>query len=129
MHAHNRQVQLVWWVEYLGLKTLADLPGILPRVEAAVRDVLKAGQTGKTAANKVEGLRGFCIWAEKRGYLAANPLKGFAPGHHAADHPASHDLGGDPEATAGQSAAPAPALRNGLRVRPARRGVAQPAGR
>jgi len=79
VHAHNRRVQLVWWRESLGLVTLADLDGILPRVEEMLRKLLTSGQTGKTAANKVESFRSFCNWCEKRGYLAANPLRGFAP--------------------------------------------------
>jgi len=79
VHAERRRSHLAWWDERLGLGALADLDGILPRVEEALRELLDMGQTGKTVANKVEGLRSFCIWCEKRGYLPTNPLKALAP--------------------------------------------------
>ena len=78
-HAKNRRVQLTWWGQRLALEVLADLDDILPRVEEALRELLGQGQTGKTVANKIEGLRGFCIWCEKRRYIPANPLKALTP--------------------------------------------------
>ena len=78
-HAANRRTQLGWWRERLGLETLVDLDGILPRVEEVVRERLRAGKKGKTVAGEVEGLRSFCTWCEKRGFLDRNPLKALAP--------------------------------------------------
>ena len=79
VHARNRRTHLGWWMKGLGLKTLADLEGILPRVEAALRELQTLGRAGKTIANHSEALHAFCLWAEQRGYVAADPLKGLAP--------------------------------------------------
>ena len=70
-HGHKRRVHLAWWGERLGLDVLADLGGILPRVEEALRELQAGGLTGKTVSNRVEGLRAFCAWCIGRGYLAA----------------------------------------------------------
>jgi integrase len=77
-HAQNRGTALQWWQQRLGLQTLGDLDGILPRAEEALREVL-ALRAGKTAANRVEALRALCLWARQRGYLTASPLGGMAP--------------------------------------------------
>jgi integrase len=78
-HARNRRTCLSWWQESLGLETLADLEGILPRVEKALRELQGEGKAGKTLANHAEALHALCLWGEQRGYLAADPLKGLAP--------------------------------------------------
>ena len=78
-HARNRRTSLEGWKERLSLETLADLEGILPRVEKALRTLQAEGKAGKTIANHAEALHAFCLWAEQRGYLAADPLKGLAP--------------------------------------------------
>ena len=79
IHARNRRTQLTTWQERLGLKTLADLDGIQPRVERALRDLQAEGKAGKTLANYTEGLTAFCDWCVQRGYLANDPLKAMVP--------------------------------------------------
>jgi len=77
-HAKKRERALDWWKSELGLEALADLDGVLPRVEEALR-TLQADHTGKTLQNRAEALKSFCRWAVQRGYLAADPLMGLAP--------------------------------------------------
>jgi integrase len=77
-HARNRRTRLNWWQDQLGLGSLGDLVGILPRAEKASRELLKTS-AGKTVANYVEALRSFCVWCRKRGYLDQQPLEGMAP--------------------------------------------------
>ncbi len=79
VHAHNRLTDLMWWKGALGLKTLADLQGILPRAERALRVLLDAGKTGKTAYLRAQALRAFGEWCRQRGYLDQQPLEGLAP--------------------------------------------------
>jgi len=76
-----RRVHLKWWQDRLGLQTLADLPGILPRVEAALRAKKTEGKgvSGKTLSNMAGALGGFCRWAIDRGYLTDDPLKHLKP--------------------------------------------------
>ena len=69
-HTHKRRTHLQWWQDRLGLATLADLAGILPRVEEALRDLQAKGRAGKTIANYAEALGAFCDWCVRRGYLA-----------------------------------------------------------
>ena len=78
-HAIRRRAQLGWWQEQLGLITLADLDGILPRAEQALRGLQEQGRAGKTLANYAEGLSAFCDWCVQRGFLSDDPLKGLAP--------------------------------------------------
>ena len=78
-HAKRRNAQLVWWREQLGLSCLADLEGMLPRVEKELRALQDQGKAGKTIANYAEGLAAFCDWCVQRGFLAEDPLKGLAP--------------------------------------------------
>jgi integrase len=73
-----RSTHLAWWRERLGLATMADLPGTLPRVEAALRELQKAGRAGKTLANYAEAIRAFCAWATARGLLEASPIEALA---------------------------------------------------
>jgi len=77
-HAYYRQKALGWWKQRLGIETLADLDGVLPRVEEALRALKSEGLTRKTLQNYVEGLSAFCKWCIERGYLADDPLKGLA---------------------------------------------------
>lgn len=76
-HADHRQAHLIWWRQRLGLETVGDLAGILPRAEGALRELL-ATHTGRTAAAYTESLRALCLWAERRGYLDGDPLRGMA---------------------------------------------------
>ena len=78
-HARNRRRHLRWWHERLGLSTLGDLPGILPRVEVELRRLQADGRTGKALANYAESLGALCDWCVQRGYLADAPLKALAP--------------------------------------------------
>lgn len=75
VHARMRKSHLKWWELRLGLKTIGDLNGILPRVEAALRDLQAEGKSGKTLQNYAEALCALCNWAEHRGYLDDDPLK------------------------------------------------------
>ena len=77
VHARMRRTRLTAWAERLNLQTLGDLDGSLPRVEAISRERQAAGRTGKTLSNDAESLKSFCRWAERRGYLDHDPLKGM----------------------------------------------------
>jgi len=77
-HADKREKMLAWWKERLGLDTLIDLDGILPRVEEALRE-LQPTHAGRTLQNHAEALRSFCRWCVTRGFLAVDPLRGLAP--------------------------------------------------
>jgi integrase len=74
-HARKRRDHLEWWAQELSLDSLADLAGVLPRAEAALRELSEAGRSGKTLANRAESLKGFCHWARNRGYIDGNPLE------------------------------------------------------
>jgi integrase len=77
-HARMRRSHLARWAERLNLDSLADLDGILPRVEQAIREMQTEGRAGKTLSNYAEALHGFCNWCVTRGYLDKNPLDGMA---------------------------------------------------
>ena len=78
-HARMRRTHLIWWQEQLGLDTLADLDGILPRAEEALRKLQAKERAGKTLANYTDALQHLCNWCVTRGYLDSDPLKGLAP--------------------------------------------------
>ena len=78
-HARQRKTYLKWWGETLALETLADLEGILPKVEEALRALQADGLAGKTLANRAEALRSLCRWCVQRGYLSENPLRAMRP--------------------------------------------------
>ncbi len=78
-HAANRRRHLGWWQDNLGILTLGEMPGILPRVEKALRELQRLGRAGKTIANYAEALGAFCDWCVKRGYLGHDPLAAMAP--------------------------------------------------
>jgi integrase len=79
VHSHKRRTHLKWWEERLGLQTVADLQGILPRVEKELRWLQsgKEKRTGKTVSNYSEALTSLCKWSITRGYLATDPLQGL----------------------------------------------------
>ena len=77
-HTGKRRAFLAFWQKRLGLATLKDLDGILPRVEEALRELGAGGRAGKTLNTYADGLASFCDWCVKRGYLDADPLKGLA---------------------------------------------------
>ena len=77
-HARQRRARLMWWGERLGFSILADLEGMLPRAEKALRGLQEAGRAGKTLQNYAEAIGAFCNWCEQRGYLNTDPLKGMA---------------------------------------------------
>ena len=78
-HARMRRSFLVLWERHLKIKTLADLKGILPRVEKALRELKSKGRTGKTLRNYADGLAAFCDWCKKRDYLVHDPLEKLQP--------------------------------------------------
>jgi integrase len=78
-HARKRRTHLIWWEKKLGLTTLADLDGILPKVEKEMRSLQAAGRAGKTIANYAEALAALCDWCQQRGYLADDPLNALVP--------------------------------------------------
>ena len=79
IHSRRRKSILSWWEERLGFETLADLEGVLPRIEKALRDLETEGRAGKTLRNYAEAIKAFCNWCVDRGYLANDPLKALAP--------------------------------------------------
>ena len=74
-HARMRQTHLNWWEEQLELNVLADLEGILPEVEAALRNLKDMGRSNKTINNYAGALRAFCNWCIERSYLSENPIE------------------------------------------------------
>jgi integrase len=62
----------------LSLCTLADLDGILPRVEATLQQLGEQGYSGRTLSATAKPLTAFCRWCIGHGYLRDNPLKAFA---------------------------------------------------
>ena len=74
-HARMRCSILTWWEDELGLETLTDLEGILPRVEKELRNLQRKGRAPKTVSNYAEALAAFCDWGVQRGYLASDPLE------------------------------------------------------
>ncbi len=77
-YADRKTNYLRLWAETLGLQTLADLDGVLPRVEAVLAELAAAGLAGSTLAARADALRSFCGWCLIRGYLRENPLQGLA---------------------------------------------------
>jgi integrase len=77
-HARMRRTHMRWWQDALRLEVLGDLPGCLPRAEAALRELQAGGATGKTLANYAEALRAFCRWCVDRQYLDQDPLARLA---------------------------------------------------
>ncbi len=78
-HARMRERYLAWWGDRLGLATLGDLAGIMPRVEEALREVAAKGRSGKTIQSYADGLKAFTAWCTERGYLSEDPLRRLRP--------------------------------------------------
>lgn len=87
-HTTKRTAFLVYWQKALGLTSLKELEGVLPRVEKTLRLLQteartdrngkpQAKRTGKTLNSYADGLASFCDWCVKRGYLDVDPLKGL----------------------------------------------------
>ena len=74
VHADKKERHLQLWQETLGLETLSDLDGILPRVEVVLRELSEQGRAGRTIRNIVDAITTFCTWSIARGYLMENPL-------------------------------------------------------
>jgi len=77
-HLYAKKRHLHRWAETLELKTLADLDGLLPRVEATIQELTSRGLAGKTVSNIIEAMRSFCRWCVIRKYLGENPLENLA---------------------------------------------------
>ncbi len=73
-HAERKANDLRLWGETLELKTLGDMDGLLPRVEAVLQEMADRGRAGKSIKNNVEAIVSFCNWGVIRGYLRENPL-------------------------------------------------------
>jgi len=76
-HARMRRSHLAWWRKRLGLGILADVGGILSRVEKALRELEAKGRTGKTLNSYADSLGSLCRWCVERGYLLEDPLADF----------------------------------------------------
>ncbi len=74
-HLRKKVAQLKFWEQELSLRTLGDLVGALPKVEKILREMLKAGKSGRTCNNYAESLTSFTTWACKRQYLSENPFQ------------------------------------------------------
>ena len=74
VHADKKERHLNLWQETLGIETLSDLDGILPRVEAVLRELNEQGRAGRTLRNIADAITTFCNWAVARGYLLESPL-------------------------------------------------------
>ncbi|MDR2390701.1 MAG: tyrosine-type recombinase/integrase [Planctomycetota bacterium] len=73
-YAAKKERNLAFWSSCLGLESLGDLYGILPKVEAECHRMLESGKTGKTVSNKVLDLTAVIRWCNRRKYLTGNPL-------------------------------------------------------
>lgn len=79
VHLRKRTSHLEWWKDQLGFEVMADLDGILARVEDILRDFQLKNKSGKTLQNYAEALNSFCSWCVKRGFLRSNPLHDLTP--------------------------------------------------
>ncbi len=76
--ANRKRDYLAKWAGTLKLETLADMDGLLPRVEAVLRELADKGFTGGTLDSRVKSLTSFCNWCVVRSYLTENPLKNLS---------------------------------------------------
>lgn len=67
VHAARKERHLRLWAETLELKVLADLDGLMPRVEATIREFAGSGKAGKAISNITEAIVSFCNWCTIRG--------------------------------------------------------------
>ncbi len=77
-HARNKKDLLKFWQNKLNLDSMQDLNGILPKVEAILREISEAGRAGKTIEGYRDAICSFCSWCSKRGYIAESPLKNIS---------------------------------------------------
>jgi len=73
-HADRKLDYLTKWAETLSLESLADVEGILPRVEAVLRELADMGLSSNTLGRRAQALASFFNWCVIRGYLSQNPL-------------------------------------------------------
>jgi len=78
VYANKKERHLRLWQETLGIETLGDLDGILPRVEAVLRELNEQGRAGRTIRNIADAITTFCNWCVVRGYLLENPVADLA---------------------------------------------------
>jgi integrase len=74
VHAAKKARHSQFWRETPGFETLGDLDGLLPRVEAILRELNEQGRAGRTIRNTVDAISTFCVWSVTPGYLMENPL-------------------------------------------------------
>jgi len=74
VHADKKKRHLRLWQETLGLETLSDLEGVLPRVDAVLDELQRKKKAGRTVRNIADALTTFCNWCVTRGYLLENPV-------------------------------------------------------
>ena len=79
VHLRKRTSHLNWWKDKLELEVMADLHGVLAKVEDILRELQIENRSGKTLQNYAETLNSFCSWCSKRGFLRSNPLHDLAP--------------------------------------------------
>jgi len=72
-HALKKEKHLDWWVEELGLETLADLEGTTIKVKTKLSE-LQVGRSAKTVKNVLEAIKGFVNWTIAQGYIENDPL-------------------------------------------------------
>jgi len=89
--SERHRYYLRFWTSKLNLRTVKDLKGIQPRVEAVLRKLqrdesprlkthtkkLIGGRAGKTLRNYADGLKSFVHWLYTREYIDADPLRGL----------------------------------------------------
>jgi integrase len=76
-HSTYKAKYLSIWQDRLGLETLGDLDGTLPKVEAVLQEFQNQGHAGNSLTLYAGALKSFCLWCERRGYLDSDPLKGL----------------------------------------------------
>jgi len=76
-HADCKANYLRKWAETLSIETLADLDGILGRVEATLQQLAEQGFGGRSLSARAKSLTTFCHWCIGHGYLRDDPLKGL----------------------------------------------------
>ena len=77
-HARMVASHLAWWQERLGLCSLGDLAGTLPRAEDALRE-LALSRAPKTVRSYQASLGALCRWCVSRGLLSESPVLAMVP--------------------------------------------------
>lgn len=73
-HERRTERYLRGWAETLSIEVLADLDGILPRVEAVLQQLAEKRLSGRTVLAHAAPLTALCRWCVGHGYLMQNPL-------------------------------------------------------